>query len=102
FELCSTIITGEIIDRQYESCDGLERQIYRAVYSGPDSSIVPTDKTVSLKILCEQRYSAGDTYQIHLCVFHHSVVDPAKATLTLVSCTTYSATRPIVIGNSRG
>src|SRR5437879_13738561 len=36
FELCSTIITGEIIDRQYESCDGLERQIYRAVNSGPD------------------------------------------------------------------
>lgn len=99
FDLKSTILMGQLRDRQYRLIHGNASTVYAVRYDGIHSTIVPTDRQTDIAVTLD-RPAQGHQYCIAAGTFHETLVGIADETLTLAVCTNFEAADPLVLGRA--
>lgn len=98
YNLRSLILYGSLKDIKYKVSDGHDSTVYEVRYSGDNSEILRTDRSLKIdgKVVSER--NAGDTYDVLRGVFHQSQVAINSIAVTLVVISEIANDVPLVLG----
>ncbi len=100
YDLASTVLRGCLIDCSYDLISGKEFTLWEAHYDGNSTTIRSTGQITGLRRKATRPYSQNQTYFIPTNEFHESIVPKESECLTLVSCTNFTRSPPLVLGNA--
>lgn len=102
FHIDSRVLWGEIESELFDVLDGDSQQLYQVQYTGKDSKLMPTERTVTLKSLGREVHRQGARYQIPKGLFHRSIVPPDRSAVSVVLKSEGFEHAPLVIGDKAG
>ena len=103
FHLKSWVLAGEIENHEY-LVDGSkeEHAVYETRYKQGKSILHKSQNTCSKKIISNESFLAGQTYEVATGVFHKSEIKSAGVAVTVCETTEMVNTTPLVLGDLNG
>lgn len=96
------MLWGRVRDIQYREISGSDYAVYSVSYSGVNSKIDLTDRTVSVEPEIDRYHQAGDEYAVPAGSFHQTFLERKESALTLVAICNFKSAKPLVLGEAAG